>query len=390
MRKVLVLGTVLAAAGASAGVVAGPAQATATVTVRDPAGGSPGASPASRTATASPPVTPESTPRPPQSTPDVPPGTAPGSDGGGDGGTEGGTPGGASTATDSSATAVATASASAVMVTPPLPARETHPYGQKSRNKVDVYFRRTGDEKAKRPAVLILHGGSWLKGDKKAWADTAIELTNRGYVAFAANYRFTDQAEWPAQRNDVVSAVRFIKRHADRFGVDPDNVVVLGSSAGGHLATMLGVFGTGSERVRGVVALSPVASPFLAFTDGGKPDADEQRADLRKAVVQLVGCTPVQGDATCWPKIEDAAAVTHASAGDAPMLIIHSEGDFVPATHAMGLRDALARFGVPVTVKIVPGAQHGGAIVTDPQQFDAVVNWIDSLVKSPRQPVTTP
>lgn len=379
MRKVLVLGTVLATTGISAGAVAGTAQATSAVTAKGPAGGSQSVSSRARTetatatATASPPAAPDSTPGTPGATPETTPDANP----------EGGAEQAPSIGTGVPAKAVATASASAVMVTPPLPRRETHPYGRNAQNRIDVYLRRTAEKDAKRPAVLILHGGSWLKGDKKAWADSAIEFTSRGYVAFAANYRFIDQAEWPAQRNDVISAVRFIKRHADRFGVDPDRVVVLGSSAGGHLAAMLGVYGAGREQVRGVVALSPVASPFLAFTDGGKPDARQGQADLRKAVVQLVGCTPVQGDAACWPKIEDAAAGTHVSADDAPMLILHSEGDFVPATHGMGLRDALAQVGVPVTVKIVPGSQHGGAIVTDPRRFDAVVNWIDSLVKAP-------
>ena len=92
-----------------------------------------------------------------------------------------------------------------------------------------------------RPAVLAIHGGAWRGGDK-AWGEQfAKELCPFGYVVFSINYRRSSRPNgtWPAQIEDVQKALRYIRAHAGRFGIDPDRIASLGMSAGGHLATMV-------------------------------------------------------------------------------------------------------------------------------------------------------
>ncbi|WP_233510180.1 alpha/beta hydrolase [Actinomadura craniellae] len=273
------------------------------------------------------------------------------------------------------------ASGEAVQVTPPPPHRRTFAYGTHPRQQLDVYWRTSPTEGA-RPAVLLLHGGAWRQGSKNGWSYIAGRLTQLGYVAIAPNYRLSQQAVWPAQRDDVQSALLYVKQNAARWGVDPDRIVAVGSSAGGHLATMLGTFGTGGEQVRGVVAMSPVNSPYLSVVDGNAAGEGGSRWAVRNAAIELVGCTPADSDLVCLSRFEDASSTTYASAGDAPMLLMHSTDEFVPVTHSTGLADALNRVGVKTTVRTYPGKAHGVGIVSDEAVFLSVVRWIDSVAKS--------
>ncbi|SEG46089.1 Acetyl esterase/lipase [Thermomonospora echinospora] len=272
--------------------------------------------------------------------------------------------------------------ARAVMVTPLPPKTATYSYGKGARQKLDAYWRDSGpDDAAPRPAVLILHGGYWMSGDKGSWRYMARRLVTRGYVVFSANYRLIPSSRWPSQREDVEAALDYIRSHAHRWNLDPSRIVVLGSSAGGHLATQLGTYGEGARRVRGVVALSPVVSPSQAYQDGGLAGADYPRVKLRHAVQMLVGCSPDEGAPECLDRLEDASSAAHAGAGDAPMLLVHSAEEFVPVSHSEGLAEALRAAGVPVTVRTVPGDAHGGTLLNDERLRESVIAWIDSVAK---------
>ncbi|MBA9003604.1 alpha/beta hydrolase [Thermomonospora cellulosilytica] len=271
-----------------------------------------------------------------------------------------------------------TVTARAVMITPELPNTRTYAYGPAERQRLDAYWH---DADRRRPGVLVVHGGYWRSGDKSDWRYAARKLAGRGYVVFAANYRLIP-ARWPAQRADLTAALAYIKRNARRWNLDPDRIVVVGSSAGGHLATQLGTLGEGGARVRGVVALSPVVSLERAYHDGVVPGADRPRRRLRQAVRELLGCDPEAPDAdtACFERMEDASPTSHAGTGDAPMLLMHGADEFVPAVHGRMLASVLNSAGVQATVQVLPGNAHGGALLRDPARFDAMARWIDRTV----------
>lgn len=277
-------------------------------------------------------------------------------------------------------------SAQGVMVTPSVPRSDTYAYGHDRRQRLDAYWRpqraKKGQRARPRPGILLLHGGYWIEGDKSGWRYTAWRLSSRGYAVFAANYRLAGAARWPAQRNDASAALQFIKRNAQRWNLDPQRIVVIGSSAGGHLATMLGTQGTGSEQVKGVVAMSPPTSPYLAYVDGGKAGASDTRVKLRESVRQLVGCTPREIDPICWARLDDANAANHASKGDAPMLLIHGASDFVPVTHSTALAGALRAHNVPVQVVVSPGTYHGLNVLLNERTYQKMLTWVDSVARS--------
>ncbi|WP_242900933.1 alpha/beta hydrolase [Actinomadura terrae] len=371
MRKVLVCGAAFAATCLSALAVPAGAGAAmplgAAIPLREPAPPSaPTIVPTEETGTGAPsgsPETGETAPpgesptreAPTLESPDAPP--------------QGGTSGGPGT-TDG------VVSGQAVMVTPALPKSKTYAYGKASRQRIDAYWR-PAPKAAPRPAVLMIHGGYWLGGDKRSWKYFARRLTADGYVVLAPNYRLAPKAVWPAQRDDAMSALGFMKKHAKLWNLDPNRIIVIGSSSGGMLATQLGTYGTGTQQVRGVVALSPPNNPFLAFTDGAKPGAPAAERTLRRAVIALVHCTPGEtADAACWKRVDDASSASHVSPGDAPMLLMHSTGDFVPATHSTGLATALRAAGVEATVKVLPGEMHASGLLEDEHTYPQILAWL--------------
>ncbi|WP_433229982.1 alpha/beta fold hydrolase [Actinomadura formosensis] len=380
MRKVLVCGAAFAATCLAA--VAVPVGAHAAPPVPGASSG-PSAPPAGEPGTAAPsgePQTGDSGSQSPSASATTLPGNGrPGADGEPDG----------------------TATARAVMVTPQLPKFRTYAYGKDAAQKIDAYWRQDARQAGPRPVVLILHGGYWLQGDKGGgWKYFARRLTEEGFVVLSANYRLSPKAHWPAQRDDSLAALAFIKKYARVWNADPARVAVVGSSAGGQLATQLGTLGTGTRQVRGVVALSPPNNPYLAYQDGAKPGATPGQRKLRRAVVDLMNCEPgvtvgaepdpetgaepepgtVTGE-VCLPLLDDASTVTHVSPGDAPMLLMHATGDFVPVTQSTGLAAALRAAGVQATVKTVEGHMHATDMLSDEQTYPTIVGWLKGHLK---------
>ncbi|RYG53395.1 alpha/beta hydrolase, partial [bacterium] len=108
---------------------------------------------------------------------------------------------------------------------------------------VDVYGAAPGQKK---PAIIFLHGGGWVGGSRKDMSLPATYFAQKGYVTFPVSYRLVkgEKDRYPAQIDDVQRAVRWIRANADKYGVNPDKIGVLGASAGGHLAALLGTTDT--------------------------------------------------------------------------------------------------------------------------------------------------
>lgn len=103
--------------------------------------------------------------------------------------------------------------------------------------KMDIY--RPKNAWGQLPAVVCIHGGGWSKGDRTSYEKVAQAMAEKGYVAATISYRLSGEAPFPAQIHDCKAAVRFLRANADEYGIDPENIGAIGSSAGGHLAALL-------------------------------------------------------------------------------------------------------------------------------------------------------
>ncbi|MCT9932540.1 alpha/beta hydrolase [Planotetraspora sp. A-T 1434] len=245
----------------------------------------------------------------------------------------------------------------------------TFSYGPHVRQRMDVWWHTTG---ARRPAVFVIHGGWWSGGDKKYMTEVSRSYAQLGYTVVNLDYRLSGDAAWPAQRTDAIDGIATVRRHAALFNTDPDRYVVVGFSAGGHIAAAIGTYGDGLPGLRGVVGVSPVISPLTAYTDGDEGGDAEQRKLRRAAIVLAGGCQPAECPKT-WSSME---VPFHATAGDAPVLTVHSTDEFVPPYQSEMLRQALGAVGVPMTIKTMPGTEHSAPLYREPGVAETVQAWI--------------
>jgi acetyl esterase/lipase len=223
----------------------------------------------------------------------------------------------------------------------------------------DIY-RPPASVPAKQTAVIHLHGGGF-RGGSKAGARLARPLAALGYTCISASYRLLSEALWPAQVHDLKTAIRWTRAHATDLGVAPDNVVVLGYSAGAHLALVAA--GTQND------------ASFEG--DGGSADAGTSVA----ACVAFYPPISRSNSAVLGPDPTDEARRTftplsHVRAGYPPTLLLHGGADqTVPVDESMKMYAALREVQAPVELHVVEGVTHIFDAHADLAQASAV--WID-------------
>ncbi|GAA4597161.1 hypothetical protein GCM10023194_71210 [Planotetraspora phitsanulokensis] len=248
-------------------------------------------------------------------------------------------------------------------------------YGDGARQRMDVWWHTKGP---RRPVVFVIHGGWWSGGDKKTMTTVSRSYARLGYTVVNLDYRLSGDAPWPAQRTDTIAAITTARERATKYNTDPDRYVLVGFSAGGHIAAAVGTYGDGLPGLRGVVGVSPVISPLTSYADGGTGGSFEQRKLRRTATALAGGCAPSECP-DVWASMEVA---DHASAGDAPMLDVHSKDEFVPPYQSELLQQALKTYGVPMSIKVMPGTQHSAPLYREKGVAKAVEDWITARLES--------
>jgi acetyl esterase/lipase len=199
------------------------------------------------------------------------------------------------------------------------------------------------------PVVVHVHGGGWRRGSRRhplpaLGVGFYPGLAASGIAVAAIDYRLSGEARYPAAVDDVRAAVAWAHSALPGYGVTPGPVALWGDSAGGHLALLAALTGTG---VDGVVAWFPVTD--LAGLRGQDDDDPATREAL------FLGAPPAR-----VPDLARAASpLTHAHAGAPPVLVLHGDSDtMVPADQSIRFAKALADAGGTVTLELVPGASH--------------------------------
>lgn len=254
--------------------------------------------------------------------------------------------------------------------------------GEGRAEKLDLYLPESA-EGSRRPAVLIIHGGGWQGGDKAAAREQNIgnTLASAGFVCASINYGLAKKNDhvparlrevWPGMLHDCKTAVRFLRRNADRYQIDAERIGAIGGSAGGHLVSILattdskdgldpdGPYGDFSCRVQAVVPMYGVHDVVRQV----KLKGNTLTVDEEKLCVQ-------------------ASPITYVSADDPPALILHGTKDaLVPVEQSQLLQDELQAAGVSSDLLIIEGAPHSFHL--QPKQRDlrsTVIEFFDRHLK---------
>lgn len=216
-----------------------------------------------------------------------------------------------------------------------------------------------------RPLVITIHGGSWQRGDKGEVAQVSRSLAAAGWSVADIRYRLVPAYRFPVPVGDVKCVLGRLREQAERLGLDPERVVLLGRSAGGHLA-LLAAYSTGDKRlppscpvaekpVRGVISIYPIVDMEGAYAQPPSPDL----LDTRDAMHKLIGGPPSQ-----FPEQYKAATPTwwveQKVARIPPTLLLHGQDDLlVPVSHARRMFDVLTAGQHTARLYGIPAADHG-------------------------------
>ncbi|HEY3415690.1 MAG TPA: alpha/beta hydrolase, partial [Armatimonadota bacterium] len=175
------------------------------------------------------------------------------------------------------------------------------------------------------------------------------------------DYRFSKDAPFPAQIHDCKAAVRWLRANAGRYGLDWQHIGVWGTSAGGHLAALLGTTGgvkdlEGNEGNLDQSSQVQAVCDFYGPTDLATLSDPQRRDDPQDAVALLLG-GPVNDN---LDKAKAASPITYVDKSDPPFLIMHGERDpVVPVSQSKLFYEVLQNAGVESTLRLLPRAGHG-------------------------------
>jgi acetyl esterase/lipase len=210
------------------------------------------------------------------------------------------------------------------------------------------------------PALVYLFGGAWMENNRASAAqDRNPFLAARGgFFTVSIDYRLSSQALFPAQIADARAAVRWLRRHADVYHLDPQRIGAMGYSSGGHLAALLGTAAAdaslddeqdASLASCAVQAVVTIAAPTDFLRMGGWHDVPASPE------ARLVG-GPIQDNPDL---VRRANPITYVAPSAPPFLLIHGEqDDVVPCAQSRLLYEALVRAGVEASLLPLAGAGH--------------------------------
>lgn len=256
--------------------------------------------------------------------------------------------------------------------------------------QTDIEYARVGDVSLKldlhrpqaesAPLVVYVHGGAWRAGTK---SDVPIaSLLDQGFAIASVDYRLSTQARFPAQAHDIKAAIRYLRANAARLHINTDKIAIAGSSAGGHLAALVGVT-NGQKELEGKVGehldqnsdivciISLYGASNLQTILG---QSTEHGLEVRvPALKLLLGGLPNQK-----PDLAKLASpVAHLDKADPPLLLIHGDADpQMPPQQSEEFAKAYQAAGLTVTHLILPGSLHGGSEFYDEERTRIMADFL--------------
>ncbi|MFN3161532.1 MAG: alpha/beta fold hydrolase [Rubinisphaera brasiliensis] len=244
--------------------------------------------------------------------------------------------------------------------------------------EMDIY--RPKNAWGKLPAVICIHGGGWWKGDRFSHTKIAQALADRGFVAATISYRLSGEESFPAAIHDCKAAVRFLRAHADEYGVDADNIGAIGLSAGGHLTALLAT-SAGVEELEGNGGWAEFDSSIQAAVPMGA------QTDLQSERTRMV--SGQEGRGKIWRQFLNgsldenpegyrlASPLFHLDAADPPCWFVTGENDDA-STHADKFRSQMQALKIPAGLTVLEDAPH--AFLGKQTWFDEMIDRADAFL----------
>lgn len=232
-------------------------------------------------------------------------------------------------------------------------------------------------QEAKPPLVVYVHGGAWRAGSK---SDVPIaKLIDHGFAIASVDYRLSTQARFPAQVHDIKAAIRFLRASSEELYINTEKIAIIGSSAGGHLAALVGVTNGVEElegRVGGHIDQSSAVQAIVSLYGASNLQSILGQSTEFGLTVRIPALKLLLGDVP--DKKSDlaklASPVAHLDKDDPPLLLIHGGADpQMPPAQSAELEKV---YPGNVTYITLPGSKHGGPEFYDDERTALMVDFI--------------
>ncbi len=230
------------------------------------------------------------------------------------------------------------------------------------------------------PLLVYVHGGAWRSGSKSSVP--VLKLLNRGFAIASVDYRLSTEAVFPAEAHDIKAAIRFLRAQATHYHYDGTRIGIIGTSAGGHLAALVGLT-NGNRELEGQVGehlaqssdVQCVVSLFGASNlQTILAQSTEHGLKVRVPALQLLLGGQPDGKADL---ARLASPVAHVDNSDPPLLLIHGDADpQMPPQQSEELARACRAMSLPVQHLRIPGAAHGGPEFFDAERLELMASFL--------------
>lgn len=233
--------------------------------------------------------------------------------------------------------------------------------------KLDLYFPPGHTSQDHRPLLVLIHGGGWKSGQREDYRPYALKIAKAGYVVASLSYRLSGVAKFPAQIRDVNAALQFLGDRSGEYGIDPERFVVMGGSAGGHLAMLAGHARDEADyrpeadadlKLMEPEGKAPERKPYViaaVFNFYGPSDLTTPFARSQPVVPELIGGPYEEKQAV----YRSASPMFRISSDDPPSLVVHGTLDeIVPVEQSDKLAEGLHWVRVPVRYERLFGWPH--------------------------------
>ncbi len=265
----------------------------------------------------------------------------------------------------------------------------------RAETQTDIEYARVGDLSLKLdlhrpqatnpPLIVYVHGGAWRAGSK---SDVPIaKLLDHGFAIASVDYRLSTQAAFPAQIHDIKAAIRFLRAKSELFHFNTSRIAIIGSSAGGHLAALVGVT-NGNKVLEGTIgehlSLSSEVQCIVSLFGASNlqtilSQSTEFGLKMRVPALQLL----LGGQPTEKPDLAKLASpVAHLDKDDPPLLLIHGDADpQMPPEQSQEMAQAYEALNLPVRLIMLPGSKHGGREFYDDERTVIVAKFLDKALR---------
>lgn len=235
----------------------------------------------------------------------------------------------------------------------------------------------------KRPTIVWVIGGAWQETAPLRYATELTFLAKQGYNVALIDYRVNSEARYPSQIQDVKTAIRFLRSHADKYGIDENRIAIMGDSAGGYLSAMAGV--TSGEKIFETDEWAGYDSGVKAVIDWYGPvdfkkmqEEHEKETGLKMTpMMKFLGEEEIRNEKILY----QSNPVNYINENTPPFLIFHGTADeMVPFDQSVKLYEALQKNGVPSDLYLLKGVYHARFEFWQQEIKDIILKFLEKYL----------